>query len=207
MNVPIDALLAAKRILFWLFVVATVLVVVGVYWEGEHFEKKKRDRGRRLLMGALAAEILFTVLIFEIDELVSHIQLEKIIALESRLAARTLSAADAKEIAARLNRFAGQSFEIHPYVDDQESVDISDQISTVLNSAGWSPYKSENSFGILGVVASIAVHFHAEASQSTRDAALELVSALKDNHIAGTLRPANDKTPPERINVIVGIKP
>jgi hypothetical protein len=31
------------------------------------------------------------------------------------------------------------------------------------------------------------VPIDAEASQSTRDAALELVSALKDNHIAATL--------------------
>jgi hypothetical protein len=91
-NLARTSLLDPLEWIKWVFVVAYVLstigVTVGVYWEGDQFEKTKQQRGWRLLILSLAADTLFTILIFATDGWISHIQRQEIIALEKRLAAR-----------------------------------------------------------------------------------------------------------------------
>ena len=80
-----NALLTALEYAKWLFAVAYILstigVIIGVYWEGEQFEKLKQQRGWRLLICSLALDTLFTILIFGTDGWISQIQRREIIAL------------------------------------------------------------------------------------------------------------------------------
>src|SRR5271169_4433053 len=64
----------AKLAFFVVYVAATVGVIVGVYWEGDQFPKEKQQQGWLLLVGALAVDTLFTILVFGTDGWISAIQ-------------------------------------------------------------------------------------------------------------------------------------
>jgi len=101
----------AKFVFFCVYVAATIGVIVGVYWEGEHFDKATQQRGWRLLVGSLAIDTLFTVLIFGTDGWIGHIQRSEIIALEEKLAPRVpLNGAQISAIRLAAKPFAGQQY-------------------------------------------------------------------------------------------------
>src|SRR6266480_2950888 len=100
----------AKLVFFAIYIAATVGVIIGVYWEGERFPKEKQQRGWTLLVGSLAVDTLFTILVFGADGWISTIQRTEIISLESRLAARSLSDEQAVDIKRRLSQFSDVSF-------------------------------------------------------------------------------------------------
>jgi hypothetical protein len=118
-----------KWLLATLYVLSTIGVTIGVYWEGEQFKKAKQQRGWRLLIWSLALDTLFTILIFGTDGWISQIQQREIIALETRLAARALSDEQATAIKKRLETFADQTFQIIPYWQNRESMAIANRIA------------------------------------------------------------------------------
>jgi hypothetical protein len=73
---------------FVAYVVSTIGVAVGVYWEDIKFSPEKQQRGKKLLILSLASDTLFTVLVFGTDGWIGTIQRREIIALEERLAWR-----------------------------------------------------------------------------------------------------------------------
>ena len=196
-----------KWILATLYALSTIGVTIGVYWEGEQFEKTKQQRGWRLLIWSLALDTLFTILIFGTDGWISQIQEREIIALETRLAARTLSDQQATAIKKRLEKFAGQTFQIIPYWQNRESMAIANRIANLLGDAGWKLHNPESFTTLVGVVTGVFVSADKGASEHARRAARDLTSALNDNEIDATEEENDNPTPSNEIHMKVGIKP
>ncbi len=94
---------SAKWVFVVAYVVATIGVTIGVHWEGEHFAKPKQSLGHRLVVWSLAADTLFTILIFATDGWISQIQ-------KSQIAEAVNRAAKAEEtlVAYRKQRYLTQ---------------------------------------------------------------------------------------------------
>jgi hypothetical protein len=58
----LDWLEYAKWFCVAVYVLSTIGVIVGVYWEGEHFDKAKQDKGWKLLLGSLSIDTFFSFL-------------------------------------------------------------------------------------------------------------------------------------------------
>jgi hypothetical protein len=190
-----------------LYVVSTIGITVGVYWEGEQFPKVKQERGWRLLIWSLAFDTLFTILIFGTDGWISQIQQREIIALQTRLAARTLSDAQAVEIKKRVESFADQTFQIIPYWQNKESLAIANRIAAILSNAHWKLHNPEQFTTLLGVTTGVFVSVDKGASESSRRAAKELTSALNENEIEANEEEGDNPNPSDEIHMSVGIKP
>jgi hypothetical protein len=89
-TVRVDQLEVAKWWLVGIYVLSTIGVIVGVYWEGHKFDSDapKQERGWRLLLISLGAESLFGILIFASDGWINQIQRSEIISLEKMLMPR-----------------------------------------------------------------------------------------------------------------------
>jgi hypothetical protein len=152
--------------------------------------------------------MLFTILIFGTDGWINQIQQSEIIALETRLAARTLSDAQVAEITKRLANFSDQTFQIIPYWKNPESMAIANRIADVLVNAGWKLDQPKSFTGLLGVITGVLVAVDKGASESAHRAAKELISALNDNQIEASEDDENNNpTPSDKIYMNVGIKP
>jgi len=57
----LDAIEGVKWVGVVAYVLSTVGVTVGVYWEHDKFPKPKQVRGRRLLIWSLALDTFFTI--------------------------------------------------------------------------------------------------------------------------------------------------
>jgi hypothetical protein len=134
-------------------VLATLAVGWGILWEGPRQSANRHRIAEWLVIVGIAAETVSSISLFVYDESISNAQQDKIIALEARLAARALSAADALSITDVVKRFAGQSLKIAPYVEDTESSDFGEQIAAALIKGQWSGYKPQGTSAMLGVVA------------------------------------------------------
>lgn len=190
-------------------VIANIGVARGVILE-ESDDKWTKETGARLLRRSLVAEAFLAFVLLGVDSYVSIEQQSKIIALERRLAARSLSDDQVKAIIERLKPFAGQHFDIVPYWQNPESYTIADRLYKALPAAGWvydHPVKVRGM--ILGVVTGISVWSDKRSEPSMKSAA-GLIAALNANGIEA--RP--DDTPQTstepistKINISVGIKP
>jgi hypothetical protein len=198
----------SKLLFFIVYVAATVGVIVGVYWEGDQFPKEKQQRGWTLLVISLAFDTLFTILVFGSDGWISAIQRSEIIALESRLAARTLSDAQVAGMRSKLGRFADQSFQIITYWQNKESLSIAERIADALIGAGWKIDQPKSFAALLGVVTGVYVSIDRGTAQVTREAELALVEALNVNGIEAMAdHETENPNPTNKINMSVGIKP
>ena len=74
MSVSLEILEVSRVSIFWLYAIATVGVILGVYWEHEEFEQAKRKRGWLLLLLSLGTETFLTIALFGIDSEISHRQ-------------------------------------------------------------------------------------------------------------------------------------
>jgi hypothetical protein len=196
----------AKFTFFVVYVAATIGVIIGVYWEGDQFDKETQQRGWLLLVRSLAIDTLFTVLIFGTDGWIGHIQRNEIVALENRLAARVLSDVQITEMKRVLSQFNGQQFVIDAYaVKEVSSLGV--QIAVALTDAGWkgSP-QPPNSF-LRSITAGVAIFVDDEAPETTKAAARKLAELLNGDDIAADEYPRNIPTDKAVIGIQVGIKP
>jgi hypothetical protein len=166
---------------------------------------KRKHAWAIVIVISLGAEMLTEGGAFIYSSDVSEAQQKKIIALETRLAARVISPAVKADMTGRLRGFGGQSFEMVSYSEDPESVDLASEIGMTLTDAGWSP-KRTAVMGIGEVIAGVVVYVNDDAPASAKEAADALVATLNANHIVAVRRVgANNET--GRLKVTVGIKP
>jgi hypothetical protein len=203
MIVDIDTLEGAKVVLIWLYVLSTIGVIVGVYLEGERFSDHTKLVGWRILLCSLAVETLFGTLIFAADGKISKDQRYEIIALQTKLAPRSLNFAQMSEISAALAKFSGQEFTIGSYGGEPELIAI--PIRAALEQANWKWFDPE--FHIVPLAGTVGIQVWA-STQGSRLAAQALVGALADKDIAATLLPKELPAQPntDKIEMIVGSK-
>jgi len=128
--------------------------------------------------------------------------------IEKLTAPRQISEQQVAQMSVALKLFAGQQWEVIPYWDMKESLDLANRIYAALDKAKWVWKKQERWTGIMGVVAGVLVYSHPQASAKTRNAAAALVKALNDVGIACESRDENDPGHPnELISITVGQKP
>jgi hypothetical protein len=196
----------AKALFFVAYVASTIGVIIGVYWEGDQFPKEKQNRGWLLLIRSLAADTLFTVLIFGTDGWIGRIQRSEIIALENKLAARSLSDVQLAEMRQELGAFSGQQFLFDAYMV-KETSDIGKQISDTLVSAGWiKSIQPPNAF-LKSVVAGVSIFEDEQAPDRTKAAAAKLETLLDKDGIAAYEVSRNIPNDKAIIGIQVGIKP
>jgi len=174
----IEALDFAKFVFFVSYIAATIGVIIGVYWEGDQFDKAMQQRGWTLLVTSLALDTFFTILIFGTDGWIGHIQRNEIIALENRLAARSLSAAQSVALIERLKPFGGQEFDIVTYWKSPEALAFTNGIYDALIKSGWKYDKPASGEFLLGVQTGVLVWFDDRADAPVANAGKELVAAL-----------------------------
>jgi hypothetical protein len=180
-------------------VVGGLAVGIGIFWESH-----KLTLATALVLLGVVVEAICTIFLFVIDEGISRAQQSTIIALENRLAARSLSDVQAADITERLKSFSLLTFQIIPYWDDKESKDIADRIDLILEGVGWKLENPTRFTFIAGVIAGVVINIDSRASENARGAAKALAAALSDNGIAAIEREMADTTttpPSERINL------
>jgi hypothetical protein len=113
-------------------ILASFAVATGIVLESPHW-----SIANALVIGGVAIEAVCTLLLFGFDEGISDAQQSKIIALESRLAARTLTVEQQRAITSAIDKFSGITFEISTYRHNAEAIALSKQIQSSLNDANW----------------------------------------------------------------------
>jgi len=91
-------------------IAASFAVAVGIV-----MENPKWSLANVLVVGGVAFEAVCTLLLFGFDEGISDAQQSKIIALETKLAPRTLSDAEIAKITDGLKKFKGQEYTVASY--------------------------------------------------------------------------------------------
>jgi hypothetical protein len=124
----IDWLEDAKWVFVVIYVVSTIGVAIGVYWEGDHFPKARQQAGWKLLLACLGADTLLTILIFAADGGISHIQRAEIISLNTRIAPRSLTTEQQKTLAESFAKFPGKMVSVSSYMMDIEGDLLGKQI-------------------------------------------------------------------------------
>ncbi len=143
------ALIAPLEIAKWLFVLffvaSTIGVIVGVYWEGEKFDKTKQHRGWKLLLRSLAAETAFGVLIFLSDGWIAEIQRAEIerqnfeiVVLRKNSLPRSI---DIQAFTKKLEGAQPAKVEILYVPDCNDCWWLSSWLADALNNAHWSAGK------------------------------------------------------------------
>jgi hypothetical protein len=142
MLVSLDILEIGRISVFLLYAIATIGVIMGVYWEHEEFEVTKRKRGWLLLLLSLGAETFLTITLFGIDSEISQRQQKiierqqsEIIALRKNGIARSI---EVSAFAARLADSPLASVEIRYVVPCTDCESLSFWISEALKKANWS---------------------------------------------------------------------
>jgi hypothetical protein len=166
----------------------------------------------QLVIGGVIVEAACTIVLFVFDEGISNAQLEKIVALETRLAARSLSDEQISSIGDRLKQFNDQHFDIVTYWKNPESLALANRIYEALTKGDWKYDKPATGEFILGVQTGVVIWHDDRAPVGTVLATKELIGALNDNNVDASA----DGTPQQhgadeaitpRIIVNVGIKP
>jgi hypothetical protein len=215
----VSAILSGTADLFWFHavlitgsVIAGITVGAGIIFEGRNYSERTHHIATWLVIVGVTVESFCTVVLFVGDEALSGTQQEKIIGLESRLAARYLSVSQISDIVEKLKWFGGQEFEIVTYVTNPESLSLATQIYNALMAAGWKFDKPATAQWLIGVQTGVLIWFDKKADPSAERASDELVSALTANDIAAAFEPVlgeiGDKNPPiAKISIHIGIKP
>jgi hypothetical protein len=165
-------------------------------------------------LGGVIFECTFAVLLFAYDEHLSgaqtaaiRMQSDKIIALESRLAARTLPDDERSALSIGLEKYAGTEYELITYKSDKEAADIAGEISLALTGGGWKEVPAPSPGGIYGVIAGTVVYANDKAELQAVSAATALAEQLNKRNIATTVRRSETGELPNRLIIFVGIKP
>jgi hypothetical protein len=128
--------------------------------------------------------------------------------LKAELADRTLSDKQVSNIAGKLAKHAGQSYDIIPYWDSPESVGIANRIQLALQSGAHWTYTPPGRFTeIVGGVVGIIVSVHPKADEFTQQGAEDLTLALKAEGLEAKEEKENPNNPIENmIHLTVGSK-
>lgn len=189
----------AKFVFFVVYVAATIGVIIGVYWEGEKFDKKTQHRGWLLLVTSLAIDTLFTILIFGTDGWISQLQKSQISEALNRAAnaettlaeyrkQRLLTQGQKNRIARVTKDFPSVTFVAY-MVPEQEPWTFVLDIASALRAGGWDwkpvpggwqPIDGNPSEGV-----TIADHVVVVAPSELREAGEALKVALTDPAVIG----------------------
>jgi hypothetical protein len=128
--------------------------------------------------------------------------------LTDRFADRSLSDTQVRAIGDALSPFSSQEWEVTPYWDISECINISNRILAALQAARWKYIPPEAFRALMGGVVGVLVYVHPSPPGNTvRPAADALVAALNANGIAAQLKLQNPKDPAtDRISLNVGTK-
>jgi hypothetical protein len=199
-------------------VLATWAVGAGILWEGEAITVS-HDVAKRLVLWGVILETLCSIALFAFDEGISHgqqvvieEQKDKIIALETKLAPRTLTSQQQQEIAEYLTPHAnGTRINLSVYPSDAEGQRFALQIGSVLQAAGF------NVFGLLTNAdpGPLIQGVQVRPQDGSWHVAGLLVVALHTHGVAVRLDPAAIPTPNDSpaqfgaglISLWVGVKP
>jgi hypothetical protein len=131
----------------------------------------------------------------------------KLIELQRTLADRSLTDSQAESILDKIKLFAGQEYAITAYWDSKESLGIANRINAILELAGWRYNPVGSKSFMLGGIVGIQVWTHPDASESTKQSAAALISALSNEGLAAEGRTQNPQNPrTDMINVNIGSK-
>jgi hypothetical protein len=119
------------------YVLATIGVLLGVYWEGEHFPQQTQQRGWRLLLLSLALDTFFTLSIFAADGWISQLQRREIVALQIQAAPRVLTSEQISNIVAALKPFGSQTYDLSIPPTLEPGSGLVSQLIGTLRQAGW----------------------------------------------------------------------
>jgi hypothetical protein len=231
MQAYLNAVISGEAEPFWphsilllVSILSAFTVGFGIILESPKYSTAAHRIATWLVLGGIAVESLCTVFLFAFDESISSKQQStiesqqstittqntRIISLQKRLAARTLSDEQVEAIGARLKNFSPQTLQIIPYWQNRESKEIADRIATALGRVGWTLQNPKRYTTLVAVITGVFIHVDPRASEKARNAAKELTSALNDNDIEAAEEDIADTTTAltsERINMQVGIKP
>lgn len=117
-------------------VMAGAAVGAGIIFESPEYSKKVHHWANRAVIIGVIIESCCTVSLFVFDEAISDRQQEKIIALETRLAPRTLEPDQKNRIADAVKLFPDTAFDVG-VSQDPDSRNLLGQILPVLATAHW----------------------------------------------------------------------
>jgi hypothetical protein len=104
--------------------------------------------------------------------------------------------------------FAGQKWEVTPYWEMKQSLDLANRIYLVLNKAGWTYLPPKRGTWLMGGIRGVLVSSDPKASARTRAAAAALVKALNGAGIQADTRDKGASAhPDEVVTLSVGSKP
>jgi hypothetical protein len=186
-------------------VLASVAVGGGIILERPKYSAAVHRVAFWLIVGGVIFEAICTIFLFVFDEGISASQQSKIIALETKLAPRTLSEAEVVEVAGTLKQFGGQEFTIASY--GGEPAMLAGRLRNVFEIAGWKWFNPE--YQLMPLPGTVGIQIWAY-SDSSREAARQLIKALDDKFIEAALLPPGPgpTTDPDnkKIEIIVGSK-
>jgi hypothetical protein len=151
-------------ILLSITVLASFAVAAGILLERPKYSESVHRIATWLVLCGVAVEAFCTIVLFVFDEGISNAQQDKIIALEKRLLARSLSDEQISAIAERLKPFSGQEFDIVAYWKNPESLGLANRLFEALNKADWKYDKPQSGEFILGVQTGIDLNFDRRVS-------------------------------------------
>jgi hypothetical protein len=187
-------------------VLAGIAVGAGIIFESPRYSASIHRIATWLVISGVFVESLCTICLFVVDERISDGQNAKIITLESRLSARTLSDSDIDHLQVALRKFAGQRFAIATYPEANEPSNLARVIKDrILIPSGWifiSPAPRER---IVGVMVGVHLSVADTADERTLGATEALLGELTRAGIDSKRLP--DATYTDRIEIFVGIKP
>lgn len=133
----VDSLESLKVLLFQLEAASVIGVIVGVWYERDHFPKIVQDAGWTILVVSLAVELLFLASLFGIEGRISRIQRSEIIALKKADLPRNLSIDAQQRIVKKLTSFEGTEYDLSTVINFEPGSDIRAELSAVLRESRW----------------------------------------------------------------------
>jgi hypothetical protein len=200
-------------ILLTITVLASFAVAAGIIFESPKYSESVHRIAMWAVIVGVAVEAACTITLFVFDEGISNVQQEKIVALETRLAFRSLSDEQFDDVVEQMTPFKGQQFQIVTYWKNPEAVAIMARIYEAITKAGWVYDKPENVLLIVGVEAGVLLWFD-KRSESASKAANRLITVLLQNHIhadedpeSARAKPADGTPIDNKITISIGMKP
>jgi len=199
-------------ILLSVAILASFAVAIGIV-----MESPKWSVANALVVGGVALEAICTLLLFGFDEGISNAQQSKIIALETKLAPRSLNIEQQEALVAALKPFAGQQYALSIAVGTEPAALVC-VVRCLLDKDDW---KRHGPFGFLhtdpgcgdgeevsvNLTSGIHIQVKPDSSERTISAVSALVSVFEADGF--DVFPAKDpKNIPDTsvINIMVGAK-
>jgi hypothetical protein len=215
-NWSTDHALLVHGYLLGFAVFSTAVVAAGIIWETGPLEVG--EVATKLVIWGVAAEAICTVALFVFDEGISSSQQSKILALETRLAARIITNDAANRIAAKMEKFEGQEYSGMVASDVGDAWELWREFSVALESAHWRsvppPGQAVTQFGPPASVAiapqpGVMILYAGSRFVDLDPRAKALAAAITAEGVAAGSGPASGATDqhPNAILIVIGPKP